>query len=245
MREYLVLRLYAPLSSWGAAAVGEERPTSPVPSRSALLGLLGAALGLRRTDDGALKKLQASVFFGIKQLAAGSLLRDYHTTQVPPQRSKVVHFTRKAELDAGDPETILSRRDYRCDGVWVVAIWLSENSHYTLAQLKSALVKPVFALYMGRKSCPMALPMSPALCEAENLKQALDYQFPPVMETAKEDNWWLRVDGRTSYYWEGGASMLGVDASGVACSETRDDPWSRARWQFKPRSMYQITLQEE
>src|SRR5690554_4920903 len=124
MRDYLVFRLYGPLASWGGAAVGEERPTAQVPSRSALSGRLAAALGIKRDDEQSHVQLQTSVRFGIKQLTAGSLLRDYHTTQVPRQRSKTVYLTRKAELEVKEPETILSQRDYRCDGVWVIAIWL-------------------------------------------------------------------------------------------------------------------------
>nr|WP_284509571.1 CRISPR-associated protein Cas5 [Salinivibrio costicola] len=48
MRDYLVFRLYGPLASWGEPAVGGDRPTSAYPSRSAVLGLLGAALGIKR-----------------------------------------------------------------------------------------------------------------------------------------------------------------------------------------------------
>ncbi len=51
MTEYLVFRLYAPLASWGEAAVGESRPTATYPGRGAIIGLLGAALGVRRDDD--------------------------------------------------------------------------------------------------------------------------------------------------------------------------------------------------
>ena len=46
MTDYLLLRLYGPLASWGEIAVGESRHSAVQPSRSALLGLLGAALGI-------------------------------------------------------------------------------------------------------------------------------------------------------------------------------------------------------
>ncbi len=44
MDNYLVFQLYAPLAAWGGQAVGQERPSDDHPSRSALLGLLAAAL---------------------------------------------------------------------------------------------------------------------------------------------------------------------------------------------------------
>jgi CRISPR system Cascade subunit CasD len=50
MMEYLLFRLYGPLASWGEIAVGESRHTATYPGKSALLGLLAAALGIRRDD---------------------------------------------------------------------------------------------------------------------------------------------------------------------------------------------------
>ncbi|MEX2322042.1 MAG: CRISPR-associated protein Cas5, partial [Saccharospirillum sp.] len=39
--EFLVFRLYGPLASWGNTAVGGVRPTLAMPTRSAILGMLG------------------------------------------------------------------------------------------------------------------------------------------------------------------------------------------------------------
>jgi CRISPR-associated protein, Cas5e family len=71
MRDYLVFRLYGPLASWGEPAVGGDRPTSAYPSRSAVLGLLGAALGIKRDDEAQLLSLQQSLCIGIKPVCAG------------------------------------------------------------------------------------------------------------------------------------------------------------------------------
>jgi len=65
MRSFLLFRLYGPLASWGEIAVGEVRPTALQPTRSALLGLLGAALGVRRGDDEAFSALGATLRFAI------------------------------------------------------------------------------------------------------------------------------------------------------------------------------------
>lgn len=244
MRKYIVFRLYGPLSSWGTAAVGEERPTAQMPSRSALLGLLGAALGIKRTDEESQQQLRVSVRFGIKQVVAGNLLRDYHTTQVPAHRSKVVHLTRKEELQVTAPETILSQRDYRCDGMWMIAVWFTEKSQYTPTQLQLALNRPTFALYLGRKSCPVAVPLAPVLCVADSLKDALDHRFPFLTRSDKEDGWWLQRDKCVSYFWEGQRGMLGVDSPQIIRSTSWDEPLSRVRWQFTQRPLYQLTLKE-
>jgi CRISPR system Cascade subunit CasD len=45
---FLFLRLAGPLQSWGTMECAENRHTGPRPSKSAVLGLIAAALGLRR-----------------------------------------------------------------------------------------------------------------------------------------------------------------------------------------------------
>ena len=49
--EYLLFRLYGPLASWGEIAVGESRHTAAYPGKAALIGLLAAALGIRRDEE--------------------------------------------------------------------------------------------------------------------------------------------------------------------------------------------------
>ena len=60
--DYLLLTIRAPLQSWGThAAVGELRPTADHPGRSAIAGLLEAALGIRRDEPEALLALHQAV----------------------------------------------------------------------------------------------------------------------------------------------------------------------------------------
>ncbi len=50
MSQYLIFQLHGPMASWGGDAPGEVRHTHELPSRSALLGLLAAGVGIRRDD---------------------------------------------------------------------------------------------------------------------------------------------------------------------------------------------------
>lgn len=179
--DYLVMRLYAPISSWGTLAVGEDRPTVNYPTRSAVLGLLGAALGIKRSETQKLKDLASSIGIASKTYSEGTILRDYHTIQTPTAGKGVKFFTRKQELQSAKVETILSSRDYREDGLWVVAIWLKSDADSSdfeykvdLAQLQQALKRPKFTLYLGRKSCPLSLPLSPQIINTSHIKAALD-----------------------------------------------------------------------
>lgn len=245
MAEYLVFRLYAPLASWGEAAVGESRPTATYPGRSAIIGLLGAALGVRRDDDTGQRQLRDSIGIAIKQRSPGRLLRDYHTVQVPASQSKVAYRTRRDELNAPRKviNTILSSRDYRCDGLWTVAVWLTPKAELTLASLEKALKAPYFPLYLGRKACPPAAPLAPRREESARLQEALDASFPPLWgKTSDEERKTLRLPDDELYTWEGDADALDGTDRGVESNETWDVPLNRRRWQFGPRTEYRRIL---
>lgn len=247
MKDYLVFRLYGPMASWGQPAVGGDRATAMSPTRSAILGLLGAALGIKRDDAQQLEALHTSVQVATKQVTPTSLLRDYHTSQVPSRNNKYVYHTRKNELLDEHKEklnTILSTRDYRCDGIWVVAISLVQESCFSLDQLKQALIKPVYVLSLGRKSCPLAAPLMPVLLMSVSLREALDHLFPSIMDSEKPhlDGIWLRPSKSSTYAWEGSVDEF----SGETALTTHpwDDPINRDRWQFKQRTMHQITVHQ-
>ncbi|MBD2783305.1 type I-E CRISPR-associated protein Cas5/CasD [Xenorhabdus sp. DI] len=243
MKSYLVFRLYGALASWGVEAVGKNRPTSTYPTRSAILGLLGAALGIRRDDETQLAALQQSVKIAIKQVVSGLLLRDYHTAQVPSQEKKQTHQTRKSELsDKAKLNTVLSSRDYLADGVWVIAISLTEQASLTLPALRDALIKPVFTLSLGRKSCPPALPMSPKLAEYSSLKAALDTPFPSLPQSGKSNYYWRRNYAVVSYWWEGDKNEIDIPDATVLTHQLWNEPLSRDRWQFTQHTIHQVSL---
>lgn len=176
--DYLVFQLQAPLSSWGEPAVGEFRGTAEHPSQSALVGLLGAALGIWRDDETAHAALRDGYGFAMGLQSGGSLLRDFHTAQVP-KRSALKgrpQATRRDELAVpkADLRTILSTRDYRQNAASLVAIQ-ARGPHpppYELPALAQALREPQFTLYLGRKSCPPAAPLWSQVIEAESATAA-------------------------------------------------------------------------
>ncbi|NMM36353.1 MAG: type I-E CRISPR-associated protein Cas5/CasD [Glaciimonas sp.] len=179
--ETLIFQLQAPLSSWGEVAVGEYRPSAEYPSQSAIQGLLAAALGIDRDDDAAQTALRISYRLAVGVLNQGRLLRDYHTAQVPSRTDlkKRPHATRRDELSLPkqDLNTILSSRDYRQDAAALVAVQIGANAPYSLLQLAEALKNPKFVLYLGRKSCPIAVPLHPCILNADAINTAFsDYQ---------------------------------------------------------------------
>lgn len=242
MKAYLIFRLYGPMASWGQEAVGGDRNTALCPPRSAILGLLGAALGIKREEQDRLNSLNQSVYVAVKQRVPGSLIRDFHTTQVPSQQKGIVHRTRKNELAETKLNTILSSRDYRCDGLWTIAVSLTDEPLLSLEELKDALKKPVFTLSLGRKSCPLSLPLSPEIIEVNELKSALDFSFPAITRSEKEDALWLGANGRVTYYWEGNKDDIHHPA--VQTNYPWNEPVHRERWQFKQHEWHQLSLEE-
>ncbi|HGM5270185.1 type I-E CRISPR-associated protein Cas5/CasD [Serratia nevei] len=231
MSRYLLFQLYAPLVSWGAPAVGEVRHTDTIPTRSALLGLLAAALGISRDNEEELNQFNQHYRFAILPLSSHEQwLRDYHTTQVPRENKKRRYFTRREELTLApqDVGTMLSSREYRCDAYYLVAVSAESDAPTDLESLAQALKTPVFPLYLGRKACPLALPLAPRILTGHladvfragerQLEQDLAFLYSSATPVA-------------FCYWEG-------EAEGVELMESRqrnDRPLSKKRWQFGTR----------
>jgi len=244
MTEYLVFHLYGPMASWGETAVGEFRPSSDHPSRSAILGLIAASLGIRREDDATLEKITTSYALAIAVESSGTLLRDYHTAAVPPSgrgRNHRHFATRKDEL-SGPREnlsTILSSRDYRCDAQYRVCVWpRGPESPYALSELQAALASPLFVPYLGRKSCPLSLPMNPVLIDAGDAGGALK----TVYAEEKMRMPGLHRDRNIRVYWSAG-DYAGIPAGHSV--QRRDEPYSRKPWQFMERIEEMGYLQTE
>jgi len=248
MTDYLLFQLYGPLAAWGDVAVGEARVTSTHPGRSALIGLLAAAVGLRRDDEERQRRMAEGYRFAVRVLTAGHFLRDYHTAQVPSKAAAKGYptCTRRDELalPKDDLGTILSSRDYRSDAYYQVAVEAKAGALWSLEILKRALETPRFPLYLGRKSCSLALPLQPQVIGAEDVRTAFAAaQFTDPDDLMEGIVRWRSAkrlsSGAASLYWEEGMN------AGVPARETftrRDQPRTRRRWQFDEREEHHARL---
>lgn len=229
MPDYLVFQLYGPMSAWGDIAVGETRRSAPHPTKSAMLGLMAAALGVDRRDEATHCAMAAAYGFGVKVVSQGMMLVDYHTVQVPAQRRKAIFRTRKDELAEPKLGTLLSSREYRCDSAYVAALWGAlMPAPFSLTELECALKAPKYTPYLGRKSCPMAIPMAPRAEGFETLKAALDSRESFEREMSR-----INRPQASMYYWDEHPESGLVSAQSM---ERWDLPRSRSRWQFSPRT---------
>lgn len=240
MNQFLVFQLRAPLASWGEPAVGEYRGSRAYPGESALIGLLGAALGVRRDEEAAHRALQAGYAFAVGMQQAGKLLRDYHTAQVPGRTTLKgrPHVTRSDELSVARHalHTILSTRDYRQDAACLVAVQPLAAARYSLAELMAALQRPHFVLYLGRKACPPAAPLLPQIVAAASALAALRSYSTELAGREKRE---LRPIVRLA--WSDRA-LAGAEAD--LSAPRKDRIIRRTAWQFGDRTEH-IKLLEE
>ncbi|CAM3659281.1 type I-E CRISPR-associated protein Cas5/CasD [Xenorhabdus thuongxuanensis] len=172
MASYLILRLSGPMQFWGQPTFEGIRPTANFPTRSGLLGLLGACLGIRRNDKESLQALSDSVRFAVRcddhkldeEFVRLSKITDYHT--IKDARVDYVSLKRH--------DIIQTWREYLCDAHFTVAVWCLPDSHYQLESLVAAVQKPWFTPYLGRRSCPLSHPLYLGQCEADNPRLALN-----------------------------------------------------------------------
>lgn len=145
----LVLHLEGPLQSWGTSSRHSIRETDSEPSKSGVVGLLCAALGVPRNNDGAIAKI-ASLCMGVRVDRAGRRERDYHTVG--------------AGMFAGEPHTIYgmkyeaaeTERYYLSDAAFLVAL---EGDDSLVEECAAGLRSPVWPLSLGRKTCVPSVPI--------------------------------------------------------------------------------------
>ena len=239
MKQYLVFQLYAPMASWGEEAVGEVRHTAAIPTRSALLGLLAAASGIERDEEERLAEFNQHYHLAVHPLSVRERwLRDYHTVSVPRENKKHRYYTRRDELCRAPEEvgTVITQREYRCDGYWHVAVSANGQPSVTLEALHAALLRPHFPLYLGRKSCPLALPLAPRLMTGSLnsiFQQAVQEMIAPELTDL--------MQSQPHCYWDDPEENSLVCLQQQRCNH---QPVSRKRWQFSSYIRYSGTLQE-
>jgi CRISPR system Cascade subunit CasD len=125
---WLVVLIAAPLASFSEEPGNARRGSADRPTRSALLGLAGAALGVERADRAGQEALAASFLTATRTLATGAPQTDFHTFQSLPTSKGPVATRAEALARRADLETSITRRDYRSDGQWQAAYTTREGA---------------------------------------------------------------------------------------------------------------------
>ncbi len=154
----LLIRLIAPMQSWGVQSQYTVRDSGLEPSKSGVIGLLCAALG--RPRSAALDDL-VGLRMGVRVDREGDLHRDYHIAQ------DVLNSDGKKTRPS-----VVTNRYYLADAAFLVGL---EGELPLLERLQQALRQPVWTIFLGRKAFAPAVPvwLRDGLRVGQTLEEAL------------------------------------------------------------------------
>lgn len=177
MTRHLVLRLEAPLMSFGAEMVDAYGVVRDFPALSAITGLIANALGWERHAAEAHDRLQARLIMGSVRLAEGRRVRDFQTAELGGgDRGWTTRGV--AEGRAGGAATYLSPhiryREADADALILVALRLDPADETpTLDEVAAALDRPERPIFIGRKPFLPSGPINAGFCDAATIADVL------------------------------------------------------------------------
>ena len=151
-----ILHLQGPMMSFGDTGFGQLRPAGEFPSRSAVLGIIAAALGLERGSS-RLLELHREIRIHVATVAAGTTSIDYHTVSAAGYAEYDPVRLRRTGIAGTNP--VLTDRTYHLDAHFVALV--ESGNEAMIDECRRALENPVFTGYLGRRSCPPATPLRP------------------------------------------------------------------------------------
>ena len=217
MGDYLILKLHGPMQAWGEHTFEGLRPSANFPTRSGILGLLGACLGIGRNERDRLQALADGVgmavrvdtrMVGNKNGSTRSLrmvkMTDYHT----------VKDAREDYAGLKSHETIQTWREYLYDAEFTLSLWCRPSSSICLDELEKSVKKPLFTPYLGRRNCPISRPLFHSRISAASELEALKDVAPQ------------------------GGTVYSEEKADVRMKRVRDVPLIQQPRQFAGRNLY-------
>lgn len=176
--DVLLLRLDAPLMSFGAVVVDQNHPVWRFPGVAMLTGLLGNALGWDHRDTDRLQSLQDRLRFAARWDAEPELLTDYQTVDLGQDFMVGTGWTTRGHREdrgkgGATTGTHIRYRDHWANGVATIALTLGGEGDPGLAALEQALRCPARPLFLGRKPCLPAGPLLLGRRKADGVRAAL------------------------------------------------------------------------
>jgi CRISPR system Cascade subunit CasD len=159
----LILRLDAPLMSFGGVMVDHHNVTDRFPGLSLFAGLLANAQGWSHGDGEKIGALQDRLIVATRWDIEPEAIVDYHTVDLGQPKMVNAGWTTRGvpeHRDGGEAKkgTHIRLRHYLANGVLTAILALTDDTAPDLATLENALIRPMRPLFLGRKTC---LPSAP------------------------------------------------------------------------------------
>lgn len=220
--EMLVLRLEAPMMSFGAPIVDNRGVIQEHPPLSMLTGLIGNALGYRHAEFEQLQRLQGRIRFAARCDRPGERFTDFQTVDLGQEfLKKKAGWTTRGEREhrrGGEDKktgTHLRYRDYLASACYTVVLTLQPpGPQPDLDAVAAALDRPARPLFIGRKACLPASRLLVGRTEAADVLSALrkwpiDRKHPGGGE-------------RLEAWWPADLGEEGVEARHLTVRDQRD-----------------------
>ncbi len=173
----LTFSLVGPLCSFGENSRWDHRDSAEMPTKSAVIGLLGCCFGWKR-DDGRLRELNQKIHMAVRCERRGRLMTDYQTVQ------GANGILLNAEHKRRPSDTIITPRQYLQDAAFQVFLFGEEEA---LMACEQAMSRPKWMAYLGRRSCPPTRPMLGQIIEMPSVEEALRHWMDPRMKISREN----------------------------------------------------------
>ena len=179
----LILRIDAPMISFGSVIVDHHGFTDYFPGISMLTGMIGNALGWNHSESDKLQELQDRLDFAARWDVRPQRVIDYHTVDLGSPKMRKPGWTTRGEAEhraggtAAKYGTHQRYRHYLVDGLMTLALGLKAGGSPDLEAIRTAFERPARPLFIGRKTClpsrPLLDPITP-IVEGEDLVTALE-----------------------------------------------------------------------
>ncbi len=148
---YLALMLDAPMQSWGFASRFQRRTTGLHPTKSGIIGLICAAMGLAK---GSTAESELLPRLGQLKMSSIAVPRIVQVTgaQPPVLRLEDYHTVLGTRRASGAPnrDAVVTHRQYLLDARFGVIL---SGDRSLLAPAAASLQNPIWGVWLGRKSC--------------------------------------------------------------------------------------------
>ncbi len=175
--QYFTIKLCGPLAGLAGPKIDGIPQSLPIPARSMITGMIGSALGLRRSDHETLQAIQDTLRIAVVVHRTSGELTDYQTADLSkPYLKGPMWSSGRSVVERKGIEkegTRIQLRPYLMDVDMTVVVQLANDAPVTADKILHALDMPARPLGLGRMNCPPTARIAGEVLDAETLESAV------------------------------------------------------------------------